>query len=139
MGQTINLSELTGKYVGKQFNEFSCMKLMHDFCHDIGFDMPGDFDGLTLDNYMEFWERDKKEAIKKLFLFFMTLGENVFDFSKIKRFDLLIMEETNGDKKNMYPALYMGGNICMTSNINSGVKMFHIGAIHKVVLARRIY
>lgn len=137
MGEVINLSHLTARYIGRPFEESSCMGLLYDVYTDIGVKVPSQFGGLDLDSYFLAWEKDKRGTIAVMLDLFQTLGAPVVDLSRLKRFDLLAVEETNGDKKNIYPAIFTGNRMALTSNLTQGVRMFHIGQLHRVLMARR--
>lgn len=117
--------------MGLQFNECGCIQLIHSWYADLGIKLPDSFEGLTLSNYFEFWERDKKAAIAKMLYYFNSLGE---ESTILGCHDLIAVKE----KGNTYAAVYLGNGMAITSNINSGVRVFHLGRYHKVILIRRI-
>lgn len=109
------------------------MMLCHSWYTDLGVNVPDHYGDLCLHNYFEIWNKDKKGLLEKMIELFKTLGEQV-DSDKIQRHDLLVVEE----KENLYAAICLGGGLAITSNINEGVRVFHTGKLHKVVLARRL-
>ncbi|MCG8638491.1 MAG: hypothetical protein MI862_02085 [Desulfobacterales bacterium] len=131
------MSELTGRYVGQPFEKISCMGLLHSMYTDIGVDVPDTFKGLTLETYFSAWEKDKKGTVGIMQDLFDTLGSPVKDLARLQRYDLLVVRETRDGKKNIYPAMYLGLGLAITSNLHKGVRVFHIGELHQVIKARR--
>lgn len=129
----IPMAKLTGDYVGKPFHKCGCMPLVYGMYTDLEIEFPTEFEDLTLENYLSKWQADKKTVIEQMVRLFESIGKPV-DIDKLKKFDLLAVEE-NGNK---YAAIYLGDNKAITSNINVGVRVFFLGDIHKVVLARRL-
>ena len=53
----INLSELTGKFVGKPWSMYSCIGLMHDFYTEIDIDVPDEYKGVKLEEAIDYWKK----------------------------------------------------------------------------------
>ena len=128
----MNLSKITGKYVGQSFEKCNCMELVYNWFNEIGITLPDSYKGLNLQNHVEKWQKDRKSTGKIMLELFKTLGKKA-DVNKIKRHDLLAIQE----KDNVFAAIAVGTNTAITSNINIGVRVFRIGQFKKVVLARR--
>jgi len=129
----INLSELTGKFVGKPWEKFSCIGLMHDFYTDIGIDVPDNFGGIALDDAISEWRNAPARAISVMLSLFKTLGEkgntkypSVFDVLVIRR------------RGEIFPAIALPGGRFMTSTLGEGVIVGSIGEDLKVIMARRM-
>jgi len=71
------------------------------------------------------------EGFIDIFRLFKTLGRPAQD---LKVHDLLAIKEKN----NFYAAIYTGAGMAITSNINEGIRVFHLGRLHKVVMIRRV-
>jgi len=129
----MNLSKITGKYVGQSFEKCNCMELVYNWFSDLEIKLPDKYKDLDLYSYMDNWEKDKKGTIKTMLELFRTLGTEV-NIKKIKKYDLLAVQE----KGNIYAAIAIGVNTIITSHINKGVKVSKLGKYHKVILARRL-
>lgn len=128
-----SLTKMTSKYIGKSFDDCGCLQLIHNWYHTLGFNFPDKYKDLELNTYMLNWQEDKKGTITKMIELFKTLGEEV-DVHKIQRHDLLAVEE----KGNIYAAIAIASNTAITSHLIVGPKIFKLGKLHKVIIARRL-
>lgn len=136
MGQNlkISLAKMTGRYVGQPFADCSCVQLFIRWYGDLGIYVPDTYGDLTVDNYFEAWEKDRQGFTKIMLEYFKTLGESVEDLTRLERHDLLAVEEDG----NTYAAVCLGGGMAIKSHLTEGVRVFHTGDLHRVVLARRL-
>jgi len=128
-----SLSQMTAKYVGRPFSSCSCMELAYNWYQDLGIEVPDQYKDLALNNFFAKWEQDKKGTINKMLELFKTLGRPA-DISNLCRHDLLAVNEKN----NIYAAIALSASTAITSNISQGVRVFMLGELHRVVLARRL-
>lgn len=128
-----SLTKMTGRYIGKSFEDCGCLQLVHSWYHNIGFDFPDKYKDLELNTYMLNWQEDRKGTIDKMMELFKTLGTKI-DVNKIQRHDLLAVKE----KGNIYAAVALATNTAITSHIVTGVKIFKLGKLHQVLIARRL-
>ena len=136
VGKTKGLAELTGKYIGKSFEEINCLEMAHNFYKEIGGDFPDKFKNYNLYNYIEYWELDRENAVETLNELWESLpGEDV-SVDDIKQFDFLMMQDIQTE--NIYIAILIQNNMVMVSSLKEGVRMSFIGERHKVLKARRI-
>lgn len=132
-----SISKITKELNGKSFSEVNCLQLVKLFMDEAGVDFPTDYsyirEGINLDNYLEYFDRDKKGAIEDMITLFKTLGKPV-ELNRLKKFDILVLSQ-EGAK---YPAVYIGRNLAMASFIETGVAVFNLGLLCKPILARRL-
>ena len=134
-------AEITAKYIGKPFSEYSCMGFLHAIYSDLGVEVPDEWEGLTLDNYMDFFESNPLLIQSKLMRLCRKLGKDSRkDIPRIG--DLLVVAQ---DKRKigiktpgLFPAIYGGKNTAIASFVRSGVCAFQLDANHRPVVARRM-
>lgn len=130
----LSLSEITGKYIGKSYTEMPCMTLMHSIYTDLGFDVPDSFGKLTIDNYQEYFEENPKLIQARMLQLIKSLGRPV-NVSKIKIYDLLVIMIP---KQVIFPAMYVGRRMFITSSKNDGVVIAFLDKRNKPIMARRL-
>jgi len=130
----VPLSEITSKYIGKPFSEMPCMHLMHSIYADLGFEGPKSFGELTLDNYQEHFKTNSKLTQARMLQLFKSLGQPV-SVDRLKIYDLVILMQPG---KVIFPGIYVGRKMVITSAIQKGVCVAHIGRFNKLIMARRL-
>jgi len=128
------LSEITGKYIGKSFSEMPCMHLMHGIYADLGFDAPDSFGSLTLDNYQEYFRANPKLTQARMLQLIKSLGRPA-DIDRLKIFDLVVVMQPD---RVIFPAVYVGKKMIMSSFARHGVAVFHLGKFNRPIMARRL-
>ena len=129
----INLSELTGKFVGKPWSMYSCIGLMHDFYTEIDIDVPDEYKGVKLEEAIDYWKKAPREALLDMVGLFRTLGKDG-NPKDLKQFDLLVLKRYRA----IYPAIYLYGGRYITSTLKEGVAVGMLGADIKVLLVRSL-
>lgn len=128
----INLAELTAKYVGKPFSEYSCWELTRQFYSDLGIDFPKEFEEYTIENYFEKLHQNEQKGFNAFLRFMDTIGEPCID---LKMYDMVAIQDIN---KNIYVGIYLHTNLVLVSNIHMGVRVSHLGEYNTVVKSRRL-
>lgn len=134
VGKTKNLAELTSKYVGKSYTEYPCMVLIYSFYKDLDINIPNNFEDVNLDNYIDLWESDRENTFHKLLKFVNNIGKEIC-ITKLKKYDFLIISDKNN---NIYVGIYLYNNMFITSNVQVGVKISHLGKYNTIVKAIRL-
>lgn len=129
----INLSELTGRYVGKSWQDYSCIKLMHDFYDDLGVDVPDQYAGIGLSDAIKKWRDHPRYAISRMISLFRHLG-SASNTKDPDRYDLLVIRRM----QEVFPGIYLGSSKFMTSTLQEGVVIGIIGNLNRPILARRL-
>ena len=129
-----SLSEITGKYIGKPFREMPCMHLMYHLYTDLGFDAPDSFGELTLNNYQAQFKKSPKVVQARMLQLIKNLGKPV-NVKKIKTYDLIVLMVLH---RVIFPAMYVGRGMFMTSTITQGVIIESLNKGVKILLARRL-
>lgn len=128
------LAEITGKYIGRPFSEIGCIDLMHAIYTDMGFDAPDSFGSLTLENYREAFRENSKLTQARMLQLLKSLGRPV-DIISVKIYDLVVIMQ----KGNIiYPGMYIGRGMFITSTVKEGVMVAHIGKMNRLIMARRL-
>ncbi len=131
----MKLSTITQKYVGKPFEEMGCAQFVYNFYKDLGIQLPTDFEGLNLRNYMAAFTKNKRRVHGILVRLVKSIGtKSSVEFPKIG--DLLIVFQPR--VKVMFPAVYVGKSSAMTSFTETGVTVFKLSELNKAIVARRI-
>jgi len=128
------LIEMSVKYIGKSYNQFPCLVLITSFYNDLDINFPQEFEGVTLDNYLEYLKNDKEKLFEILFKFMDTLGTES-NINKLNTYDFLAIEDMH---KNVYIGIYLRDKMFLTSAVNKGVRVSFIGKYNKVIKARRM-
>ena len=128
------LAEITRRYVGRPFADVSCMGLLHALYTEMGIAVPDAWGELTLENYMNLYRADRKAAEAALLALLDTLGAPVSAPYKIG--DLLAVSQPVHDC--IYPAVYLGRGLAITSTVREGVTVYPLGPSNKPVAARRL-
>lgn len=128
------LSEITGKYIGKPFAEMPCMHLIYNIYADLGFEGPKSFGELTLDNYLEYFKANPKLTQARMLQLLKSLGQPV-PVDKLKIYDLVVMMQPG---RIIFPGMYVGKRMAITSTMRKGVAIAHIGRFNKLIMARRL-
>ncbi len=131
----MKLSTITQKYVGKPFEEMGCAQFVYNFYKDLGVTLPTSVDDLNLDNYMEHFAVNKRKVHGSLTKLIKSIGtKSSVEFPKIG--DLLIVFQPR--VKIMFPAVYVGKSSAITSFTETGVTVFKLSELNKVVIARKV-
>jgi len=124
------------KYGGLTMDGFDCVGFLYRFYADLGVDMPESIEEANKENYSEIYLKDENRADDLL--------QRYFDI--MPGFDVNPMELLAGDalivrnKKNnhLFPAVYGGNGIAVSSFIASYVRTFALNDKLFVIRARRI-
>ncbi len=131
----MKLSTITQKYVGKPFEELNCAQFVNDFYTDAGVSLPTSFEGLTLENFMREFIRNKRKIHGTLTKLIKSMGvKSSTEFPKIG--DLLLVYQPRA--KVMFPAVYVGKSSAMTSFTETGVTVFKLSELNRVIIARTV-
>ena len=131
----MKLATITQKYVGKPFEEMGCAQFVYNFYTDLGVKLPTSVDGLTLDNYMEHFAKNKRKVHGILTKLVTSNGVNSsFELPKIG--DLLLVFQPR--VKVMFPAVYVGKSSAITSFTETGVTVFKLNELYKTIIARKV-
>jgi len=128
------LSKVTGKYIGKSFAEMPCMHLMYHLYTDLGYDAPDSFGELTLDNYQAHFKENSKLTQARMLQLLKWLGDPVPP-DRLKIYDLVVVMQPG---KSIFPAMYVGRRMFITSTIKEGVVVAPISRRNRIIMARRL-
>lgn len=99
---------------------YDCMGLIHAYLSEMGTEnLVDEFQGITLDNYTDFYLEDRETANQVLLNLFDVLGEPV-DLTAFVAGDILIVQE---DENLLYPAIYAGNGNIMSAFAGLGVRV----------------
>lgn len=81
----LRLAEISKEIVGAPYKlggkskeeGFDCLSMIFFFVDKWGISIPESFEGVTRDNYVEFWNKDQHEAREKLVKFLAYLGKKI--------------------------------------------------------------
>ena len=112
---------------------FDCMGLITAYLRELEYDLPQSFQGITLENYTDFYLGDRQAAHAILLEFMDHYGEAVDVGSQIAG-DLIVVKN---DQDLLFPAIYAGnGNIMMVAQ-DVGVRVIALGKRRTIVKVRR--
>jgi len=141
--QKETFADVCSEFIGKPYSEngmgpdsYGCLGLCYCFLKRRGKitdESLWEYNGLTLNNYMDAWNKNPK--IDTLLLdAFERIGENILIKRKIAG-DLLILKSETG---SYFPAIYVGNNNFMSSFFGDGVRIFGLINRITVVSVRRL-
>jgi len=130
------LSEITGKYIGKSFTEMPCMHLMHGIYTDLSVDLPDSFGKLTIDNYQEYFRENPRLIQARMMQLIKSLGKPA-SVKSLKIYDLVVIMQP-GLRPVIFPAVYVGRKMIITSVIKEGVVVARLDSFNRPILARRL-
>lgn len=130
----MNLSETTGRWIGRDFKDHGCLDFCHSFLKDLGFNPPERVGDWGVDNYRELVDADIKKAQSVMLKLFLKIG-NAAPAAYPTLADLLVVRQADGV---YFPAVYVGAGKAIASFIKKGVAIFVIDAANQVVMARRL-
>ena len=128
-----NFGILTRKYIGAPFEDYNCLRFVHDFYTDAGIEVPDKYKEYSLETYMEHWEKDPEGMIKVMMELFKTIGEEA-DVKSLKKGDLIVVQY----KTVKFPALYIGANKVLAASQKDGVQTYILGDVFVPIMARRL-
>ncbi len=113
---------------------YDCMGLIYAYLIEMGIpDVPTSFQGITLDNYTDFYLADRAAANDLLLEFFDLLGEPVVSDHPLAG-DLCVVRHEDG---NLYPGIYAGNrNMMVVASDELGVCILPLGK-REIVKIRR--
>lgn len=114
---------------------FDCVGFMYAFYKDLGIELPNTFKGITLDNYSQFYleNKDTDETLKE---YLNTVGIEV-NPTQILKGDLIAVKHISKNYP-LFPAIYGGNKLAISSFIGYKVKVFSLTNTYEVVVARRV-
>jgi len=128
-------ADVISRYLGKSFGEYNCMTLLYQVYTDMGISVPSSYNNLSLENYMDYFQKDPKKTTLHMVKLFRTLGQEV-PTDQLYTGDLLAIIQSD---KSIFPAMYTGNNCAITSNIPDGVYVFPLSfKSNRPILARRL-
>lgn len=131
LGEIVNLSQITAKYIGQPFLKYSCWGLMCSLGADLGVLLPRQYRHINIDNFEEI---TTPEELQELILEgVLTIGQPVAG-PYYKAGDLLVLDQGRGG----FLAMALGGGLAMTSWKNGGVSVIKLDAHFRVLAARRV-
>jgi hypothetical protein len=135
------LAEITARYVGKPFREYTCMGLLYSLYTNLGIDVPDHFENLTLDNYMDQFKKDPYGTQITLMRMIRSLGQR--SKAPLPHLgDLLIVAQATTRKgvirPGFLPAMYVGRGQAIASFLLKGVTVFQLDPLNRPIVARRL-
>lgn len=124
------------QYGGTTMDGFDCMGLMYRFYADRGVAMPDHVEEANKDNYSEVYLADEDRADELLQKYFDILPGEEVNPMEILAGDALIVKNTKNN--HLFPAIYGGNGIAISSFIGSYVRPFALSAKLPVVRSRRL-
>ncbi len=124
------------KYGGLAMDGFDCVGFLYRFYADLGVDMPESIEEATKLNYSEIYLEDEDRADELLQRYFDIMpGEDVNIMEILAGDALIIKSEKNN---HLFPAVYGGNGIAVSSFIASYVRPFALSSRLPVIRARRV-
>jgi len=137
----MNLSELTAKFVGRPYSQYSCMGLVHAFYSQLGVNLPNSYGYLTLNNFMGYYFKNPGKTQVEMIKVVNSLGEQS-SAQYPKLLDLLIVAQNLRVRHVISPgllaAIYVGKGHAMTSFLKTGVSVFRLDKHNRAIASRRI-
>jgi hypothetical protein len=103
---------------------------------EAGLTLPREFEGLTIKNFLAEAERNPRRVDRTLVRCIMSLGRRVVREEKRLRYDLLLLRSRMSGA--LTPAIYLGRQQAMLSNMARGVEVVPVGRWFRIVLTRRL-
>lgn len=130
------------QFIGKPFKRngsggdgYDCMGMIHAYLTEMG--TPGlieSYQGITLENYTDFYLNDRARANEVLLEVFDLLGAPVEDGAEVAGDIVVIRTEETGD---LYPAILSGNGNVLVAIAGSCLNITPLGKKMRIVKARR--
>ena len=130
----MNLADITGRWIGSDYQDHGCLKFCYLFLQDLGRHPPKRVGDWGVDNYTELVAADIRGAQRVMLKSFIKIGRRASARYPALG-DLLVVNQKNAV---MFPAVYVGGGKAIASFIKKGVMVFRLDGANRVVLARRV-
>lgn len=121
-------AKLTAQLVGKPYkagatgpDAFDCMGLVMRVQRKMGWKMPKEFEGWTLENYAQRFEKDPDDGIK-VFERLMAAYCKEIDTHYLKRGDVVMVKQNHNGKH--FPGIYAGKRQFITVISGQKVRIF---------------
>ena len=121
-------AKLTARFVGKPYragatgpDAYDCLGLIIRAQRKLGWEMPKEFEGWTLENYAQRFESDPKAGIETLERYLDTHCERV-DVRYLRRGDIVIVRQNHNGVR--FPGLYAGKRQFLTVITGQKVRIF---------------
>jgi len=124
------------KYGGITPEGYDCLGFVTRFYINKGIDLPRSCEEATEDNYSEIYLANENRADELLLKYFDLLPGKEVNHMELLAGDFLVVK--NKKNNHLFPAIYGGNGVGITSFINSYVRPFSIEKNWIVVKARRI-
>lgn len=141
MTKKIRLASLTSKWMGTPYEEYGnepkkgcdCLSFILNILEEYGYNIPDDFEGLTKDNYMDAWYKNKDKTIKKLHRFLLSVTTKK-EPNKMRSGDIILAKHKKVDEKMFI--MYAGNSKVIIVNQKFGVLAMPIREVNIINVYR---
>lgn len=131
----ISLSKITGKVLGKSFEEMPCHKLLDTVYNKmLQVGLPTQVGHLNLENGSDWFVHNPQRTMMALMRHLASLGVRV-PIKNVWLLDLVVTRQMGG---LIFPGIYVGRNKILTSTHREGVVVAPLGRFNKPVIVRRV-
>ncbi|OPY78297.1 MAG: NlpC/P60 family protein [Syntrophorhabdus sp. PtaU1.Bin153] len=140
-----NINERLKKYRGIKFKYggygpdnkgLDCLGFVYTFLTENGVTMPDALGEINKENYSQFYRENEDKADQALLDYFDTFGTEISPKAIIAGDVILVRHNKTG---RLFPAIYGGNGIAVSSFIGRDVRSFAVGGDLPVVKARRVF
>lgn len=123
------------KYGGLDKGGFDCIGFVYRFYCDQGVIMPDHCEDANEGNYSEIYRGNDDRADELLLKYFDSFGTEVNPFDVMAGDAIIVRHDRT---KHLFPAIYGGNGIAITSFLNREVRTFSLTTKTPVIKARRV-
>lgn len=124
------------KFGGTDFNGLDCIGFIYCFNKRCGINMPEELNGWNKENYYIKYKENEDEADSILLDYFNSFGKEIKPFEVIAGDSIIIKHDKT---RRLFPAIYGGNNMAISSFLNKGVRVFALGNKLPIIKARRVF
>jgi len=111
---------------------FDCFTFIYCFHEKRGFDMPNGINGITVDNYIDFWNKDKKSTKESMWSYINSFTEPV-QITLMEPGDIVVIKDAQDE---MYPGIFVGNGLIASVFADLGMQVCRLDSFSIIGVRR---